>query len=120
MKLLVAAWNRIRKALLRWRYRDLLAAEIVSEVPDTLHPRTLYVIGDANAWAVAMTCPCGCQEIIHLSLLPSDSPRWNLQLDTDGFATLSPSVWRTAGCGSHFFLKQGSIIWCQDSVERDA
>jgi len=115
MKQLFATWKRIRKAFLRWRYRDRLDAQTVSEAPDALDPRALYVIGEGQAWAVAMMCPCKCGEIITLSLLPTDSPRWNLQVDGDGFPTLTPSVWRTAGCRSHFFLRDGSIVWCRES-----
>lgn len=114
MKVLLATWKRIRNVFLRWCHRDRLAAETVSEAPDALHPRALYVIGEDQAWAVAMMCPCKCGEIITLSLLPTDSPRWNLEVDAYGFPTLSPSVWRTAGCRSHFFLRHGSIVWCRE------
>ncbi|WP_371417153.1 DUF6527 family protein, partial [Granulicella sp. L60] len=31
-----------------------------------------------------MKCPCGCGEDIHLSILKSDSPRWNLRVDRGG------------------------------------
>jgi len=73
----------------------------------------LYVIGNGSfPWAVAMLCPCGCGSVIQLSLLEADSPRWRLFIDHKGVPTLAPSVHRTRGCKSHFFLRAGQIDWC--------
>lgn len=105
-------WNAVRKVLHPWIYRDRIRREAVDDVPDSLQRRRLYVIGDDSPWSVALLCPCGCSETIHISLLPDDLPTWKLSFDRNGLPTLSPSVWRTAGCRSHFFLRQGVIVWC--------
>jgi hypothetical protein len=84
----------------------------VAEVPDKPRPFELYAIGDPYIWQAALLCPCGCGHLIQLSLLKSDSPRWDLGVARDGKATLSPSVWRTLGCQAHFFVRGGKIIWC--------
>ncbi|WP_423773955.1 DUF6527 family protein [Aquipseudomonas alcaligenes] len=60
-----------------------------------------------------MTCPCGCGDLVQLSLASSGHPRWNLDWGAQGAVSLHPSVHRTAGCRSHFFLKQGKVIWCK-------
>lgn len=88
-------------------------AEHFAELPEKLRDRRLYIIGDGLApWAAAMLCPCGCGNVIQLSLLDADSPRWQLSVDRKGLPTLSPSVHRTKGCRSHFFLRAGQIVWC--------
>jgi hypothetical protein len=89
----------------------------VEELPDTLQANRLYVLG-SPPWSAALVCPCGCGEIIHLSLLTHDSPTWRLRLDGQRLPSLAPSVWRTKGCRSHFFLRHGSIVWFTSSDAR--
>jgi hypothetical protein len=94
------------------------------EDPDELLPETLYAIGENGyLWHFVLACPCGCGARIALNALPDASPRWRLHESTSG-PTLSPSVWRTTGCRSHFVLRRGNIIWCSgrqsnESVESD-
>lgn len=84
----------------------------LSEDPDELLPQTIYAIGEnGHLWHVMLACPCGCGAAIALNVLPDDSPRW--RLDEHG-PTLSPSVWRTTGCRSHFILRRGQVVWCHD------
>lgn len=80
---------------------------------DEYQPQVVYVVGeDDELWFVAMLCPCNCGKVLFMSLLEKDHPRWSLQDHQDGTVSLSPSVWRQVGCGSHFFLKKGLIQWC--------
>ncbi|WP_394350709.1 DUF6527 family protein [Chitinophaga tropicalis] len=58
-----------------------------------------------------MMCPCGCREQIHLNLVGKYRPCWSWSVDKKRI-TLSPSIWRTAGCCSHFFLRRGQVQWC--------
>lgn len=84
----------------------------LSDDPDDLLPETLYAIGEnGHLWHVMLICPCGCGATIALNVLPDDSPRWRLHEHVDG-PTLTPSVWRTAGCRSHFIHRRGQVIWC--------
>lgn len=94
---------------------DRFRAILVDDVPEVLQESILYVVGELDPWAVAMLCPCGCGSIIHLSLLRSERPNWSLDFSPDGVPSLYPSVWRTTGCKSHFFLKQGVVVWCKAS-----
>ena len=88
----------------------------VEEPPEVLRSRTVYLLGEGeHIWSVAMLCPCGCGEQIQLSTLDS-RPRWSVEIEGDGSVTLSPSVWRTVGCRSHFFLRSGLVLWCTGSV----
>ena len=73
---------------------------------------TLYVVKaqSTSKWAMFL-CPCGCSDVITLSLQPIHNPRWNLEVGRSGRASLYPSVWRTTGCRSHFWLKDGRVFW---------
>lgn len=87
---------------------------VVEELPDSLDAKTVYVAGEnGHRWFVAMICPCGCGETLHMSLLADARPRWALTHHKDGTISLTPSVWRQVGCRSHFFLVQGRIRWCR-------
>lgn len=88
----------------------------VDEFPDELRPRVLYIAGEGeNVWAASLICPCGCNQVIELNLLPQVRPRWRVVQHADGTATLDPSVWRKGGCRSHFFLTDGLIHWCRSN-----
>ncbi|WP_419192496.1 DUF6527 family protein [Engelhardtia mirabilis] len=63
-----------------------------------------------------MLCPCGCGEEIQLNTV-GGHPRWSVEVEIDGTVTLAPSVWRKAGCESHFFLRSGAIQWCSSRLE---
>jgi len=107
------AWEAVRTLPGRWKYRKRVRIASVEELPEVLNVRRLYVIGAEKPWSAALLCPCGCGETIHMSLLRNDSPSWTLRIEKSGnLPTLSPSVWRTKGCRSHFFLRHGTIVWC--------
>lgn len=80
-------------------------------MPDRPMVRTLYLMGSPEPWSAAFLCPCGCHEIIHISLLANDSPSWCLCINAKNEPTLEPSIWRKCGCGSHFFIRSGQIVW---------
>lgn len=61
--------------------------------------------------SVLMRCPDGCGETLVVNLDPRAGKAW--RLDTrGGDLTLFPSVWRDGGCGSHFIVWRGAILWC--------
>lgn len=119
----VFAWSKQRVVnLLRWLtyiWGQLIGGSqepfrmiYVTEVPDKLKKRALYAVGDGEPWLAVMVCPCGCGDIIQLSLLPDDSPSWSLSCGPNKEPSLTPSVWRSKGCKSHFVMTDGKVIWC--------
>lgn len=83
----------------------------VDEIPSNLKEGILYVEGSKNNPNFAeLLCPCGCGDQISINLDSSDNPLWKLG---NSFRTdLHPSIWKTKGCKSHFFIKSGKIKWC--------
>src|SRR5579883_1213407 len=90
-----------------------LEVKAVESAPKRLRSDTVYLItDDGDPWSVAMKCPCGCGEVLFLSLLEG-SPRWRIEQHRNGTVSVWPSIWRTSHCRSHFFLKKGLIAWCE-------
>ena len=80
--------------------------------PKRLDKRRIYILTeDGDPWEARMICPCGCGEALDLNLIPDDHPTWKATSDSQGRATLHPSVWRHIGCRSHFWVRNGRIIW---------
>lgn len=115
MSFVAACVRRAVAAAASWvaRLRGLYGVVSVTELPDRLKPRTLYVVGeDGHRWFAAFLCPCGCGETIQASLLEKSRPHWRLTERWDSAASLHPSVWRTKNCRSHFWLRAGRVHWC--------
>lgn len=84
----------------------------VDELPEALSRQVVYLVGEGKyKWCISMRCPCACGAVISLSTLAKVRPRWRYSLDGDGMISIWPSIWRTAGCKSHFHLTRGTIIW---------
>lgn len=64
---------------------------------------------------VMFRCPCGCNEIITLSLQKVHYPNWQLRERHERRPTLYPSVWRDVGCYSHFWIEDGRVFWCKNT-----
>lgn len=84
----------------------------VQDLPAKLSPKMVYLQTHLNVpWQAAILCPCGCKEQIQLNLVKKYRPAWSVKLDKK-LISLSPSIHRTEGCCSHFFLRKSKIEWC--------
>lgn len=74
----------------------------------------MVVVGgkDYVKWAY-LKCPCGCGDILSLSLMKSIKPNWKLRIDKNKLPTLYPSIWREDGCESHFWIWKGKLEWAR-------
>ncbi|MGX1927994.1 DUF6527 family protein [Flagellimonas sp. 2504JD4-2] len=87
--------------------------EVVSELPEAPLERTLYLEGDEEEkdyWYALFKCPCGCGDSIMLNLMTDAKPCWKV-IVSDKVPSISPSIWRTSNCKSHFWLKRGKVFW---------
>jgi hypothetical protein len=71
---------------------------------------TLIVVGSAKApkWLM-MHCPCGCREILRISLSRAIRPAWRAKLTKSGTLSLYPSVNLESGCRAHFILRENRV-----------
>jgi hypothetical protein len=87
------------------------------DLPEVLANKTIYLIGETtNPWLVAFKCPCGCNNVIQLNLLKDADPRWRLHITSKKKINISPSIWRTNGCKSHFFVRNSKIEWVRSRI----
>ena len=62
---------------------------------------------------VNLRCPCGCGDLTVLSLHPS---RWHVHFDGKSVSLGGPtggSVWANSGCGSHYLIRNNTVIWLE-------
>lgn len=103
----IAAW------LSRWFNPPYQTVVVQQYLPKSLAARTLYIVEeDGYQEQAAMVCPCGCGRTLHMNLIPDERPCWKVIRHKDGSSSLHPSVWRQIDCRSHFWFKQGRVIWC--------
>lgn len=83
--------------------------------PESCEPGVLHLVEDGAGqhWLAALQCPCGCGAMIQLPMTPPARPCWQMR-GTMQAPTLWPSVRRIRGCRSHFVLRQGRVVWCDD------
>lgn len=110
-KFFAGIWGWIRG----WfRPRRRFTAVHVEDLPDELDANSIYIAGEGKyLWFAAMLCPCGCGEILYMNLQDHSRPRWSIVRHSDNTISLTPSVWRKVGCQSHFFFRQGQVVWCR-------
>jgi hypothetical protein len=68
-------------------------------------------------WALFL-CPCGCREVVTLSLQAVHRPHWRVRSSEQQRPSLRPSVWRDVGCRSHFWIEDGRVYWCRETDVR--
>jgi hypothetical protein len=82
------------------------------EFPECVQKDTLYIVGKKNdPWLICFVCPCGCSDVINLSLLKGDYPAWRITDFKKGNLTIRPSVLRVTKCKSHFFITKSKVDW---------
>lgn len=92
---------------------QLIRAVMVDEQPDALSPGECYLIGESEfRWFAVLICPCGCGDAVVLNLLTEMRPCWRVEVHPNDVVTFHPSINRTVGCRSHFFVRQGRVAWC--------
>jgi hypothetical protein len=91
--------------------------EYHDDIPACIMKNIVYVIGERiEPWCVMLKCPCGCTKDIQLNLLKEGDPRWRLVKSEKKGITISPSIWRTTRCQSHFHIRNGRIYWVNTFV----
>lgn len=114
MSSLRSLYGRVRSWLDRLTSRRLRLLQ-TADVPGRVRRGLVFlVVEDGIEEFLALRCPCGCGATICLNLLPDERPRWSIRRHEDDTFSVHPSIWRTTGCRSHFFIRSGRIVWSRD------
>ena len=87
--------------------------KFVDEIPEKISDKCVFVecnSGKDENYYAYFSCPCGCGDILTLNLIPDVSPVWRVDGDKGDFS-IYPSVWRTNGCKSHFWIRNNNVRW---------
>lgn len=104
-------------SLFKFGKEGLYKLVIVSELPEFPSEKTLYIEGNEKLddyWYAFLKCPCGCDESIMLNLMDDVKPCWQVSINESGFS-ITPSIWRTKNCESHFWLSNKKIVWVESN-----
>lgn len=108
---------RIRKIIAKFvdLFRPEYSFKYEEEFPDSIKENTIYIIGQKlSPWVLSFFCPCGCKSIIQLNLLKEADPNWKYRITVQNKITISPSIRRTFGCKSHFFIRNSKVEWAKN------
>lgn len=107
-----------------WKIKDFLRYEertgekylgqFVDELPskNEIEDDIIYIVGEKDyEWLVAFKCPCGREDLIQLNLLEDGRHVWRIVRRDPRKISLIPSVDRKIGCGSHFTVINGQVVW---------
>jgi Family of unknown function (DUF6527) len=96
-----------------WSRPHFLCREVAEAPFDEMARGLIYdeVRGGHRKWA-HLVCP-RCGE--HIQLQTAMGSDWIITRDWLHRPTVHPSIWETEGCGAHFFIHRGQLIWCEGS-----
>ena len=118
---MLKTWLRTALIAIGWIKRLTFVGKVMTRhpSPQELEEGGLVLVRDEqhDKWA-CFRCPGGCGQKIQLSLSRQRSPRWKVKLDYLNRPTVLPSVRMTNHCGCHFWLQQGAVTWCPDSLRQ--
>jgi hypothetical protein len=104
-------WRKLAAALSPRHAVNIIEGDML---PNKLPYWNLVLARESDEdWCVGMRCPCGCGLRLEMMLLKEVKPRWDATFDKRGRVSLHPSVWLRAGCRSHFWIRDGKVIWCE-------
>lgn len=85
--------------------RQAMRPEFADFIPDALEPGVLYLALEFGA--VMHLCASGCGERISTPLHPA---QWSMRFDGES-VSLSPSIGSGLDCGSHYWIRDGAVVW---------
>lgn len=90
---------------------------IVSKTPPNkiVREKEFIVVHNKKPYWALFKCPCGCTNVISLSLQNIHKPHWRVTKTQAGRPSLYPSVWQNKGCCSHFRIEDGRVYWCDNT-----
>lgn len=113
MRILDSILNGFRRATSYIRGDLKVISMQGDQLPERFRNRhAVLMVDHGEQWSLGLNCPCGCGEVIELLLVEEVDQNWSLHIDQVGRPTLKPSIWKSTGCRSHFWVTNGQIKWC--------
>jgi Family of unknown function (DUF6527) len=102
------------KAFFSKRFRRSYQIRIVDgDLPAQIRRRIVYIVQeDGYLEHISMLCPCRCNQVLHMNLMPDERPCWQITKNPNQTISLHPSIWRKKGCNSHFWFRENRVYWC--------
>jgi hypothetical protein len=97
------------------RFYTIQTVEKTPKNDEVVEGQFIVVVHKENPYWTVFRCPCGCQDVISLAMQAPHQPRWYLDVGRENRPSLHPSIWRSTGCMSHFWVRDGYVNWCPDS-----
>lgn len=99
----------------RKRYQKIEIKDNVPPIGNTNSSTiVLYRKNEQFSWA-RFKCPCGCGQMITISLSPDIVPYWETYIHTQNgrkTVTFQPSIWISMpNCNAHFYIRNSEVFW---------
>jgi len=93
-------------------FEQIIEVAMTPSNSDVKEDQLLAVVHKGKVLWTLFRCPCGCDDVVSLPMQPPKQPRWRIDSSPGSPPSLYPSVWRSKGCFSHFYITDGRVIWC--------
>ena len=106
-----------RSLFRRSRRRDYSMIRTEQHPPqENVERGIVYVIvnGGHAKWAY-LRCPCPQHDVIRLNLSKQKRPAWTVRTKRNDAPDIFPSIWQLDGCYSHFWIRDGNVVWAKGS-----
>jgi hypothetical protein len=113
----VRAYRRARRHG-RSRITQVVTVPSRAYLPDTLHPRRIYILGGATPKWALLDCPCGRGHTIELNLANPVRTRWKVTANKAGAPSVHPSIDYQGEPRCHYWLRDGRIHWIPNRTRR--
>jgi hypothetical protein len=85
-----------------------------ADLPESLHPHRLYVLGGTTPKWALLDCPCGRGHAIDLNLANTARTRWKVTTNEAGQPSVYPSIDYQDEPRCHYWLRDGRVDWVPD------
>ncbi|TCC38890.1 DUF6527 family protein [Kribbella speibonae] len=89
-----------------------------ADLPETLNPHRIYLLGGvAPKWAL-LDCPCGRGHTIELNLANPARTRWEVTTNQVAEPSVHPSIDYQGEPRCHYWLRNGRVYWVPEPPSR--
>lgn len=98
----------------RSRVSQVVTVLTRADLPESLHPHRLYLLGGTAAKWALLDCPCGRGHAIELNLANPARTCWRVATNEAGEPSVYPSIDYQGEPRCHYWLRHGRVHWVPD------